>query len=308
MTIKSFNFRLLWLSLAVLLLAAGCQSKSADSTPDYPVTAIPPAATTRSTPTLFVLPTDPAAPAGSPTVDWGQVTLLPLRTPEAEQDDATTESPPSQNPDTIPDPFTDAHLDLLAPGQAPFELGETEISLGRLVLPVDLLQFDDPFSMQSHPIENYPGWNFLAFDLPLPAAGELGALVRAPFDGEVLAGSMQMLNDETVSTVSVDHILSEDQLIRATFVYSGPVELLFVMGQPVKAGEVLFRLTRDTGRVNTLGSTPIPKGATLTLHASVDTVIEQESGVQSLRFLRGVSLTPSGLLRDEDGLIISPSN
>ena len=47
-------------------------------------------------------------------------------------------------------------------------------------------------------------------------------------------------------------------VICATFVYSGTIEPLYVLGQQVQAGEVIFRLTRDTGRFDTLGSTPIP--------------------------------------------------
>ena len=192
--------------------------------------------------------------------------------------------------------------------QYPFELNDTEISLGRLVLPVGLLDLEGEYSVCSIPVKGYPSWRFLAFDLPLPAEGELGALIRAPFDGEVVAGTMQMINDQIARTVSIDHDLGDDQWVRATMVYSGTIEPLFMMGQRVKAGEVLFRLTGDTGRLGALGDTTIPSGATLSLHVSIDTLTRQASGVESLKFLRGVSLTPAGFLRDEQGLIISPTN
>jgi hypothetical protein len=175
---------------------------------------------------------------------------------------------------------------------------------------VDLIDLAEmgSFSVRSIPIENYPNWRFIAFDLPSLPAGELGAVVRAPISGQVMGGTMQMINNETATVINVDHALGEEQLLRATFVYSGTIEAYFVMGQQVDAGEALFRLTRDTGRVETLGDTLILGGATLTLHAAIDTVNRQPSGIEELVFLRGVSLTPAGFLRDENGMIISPVN
>jgi hypothetical protein len=67
-------------------------------------------------------------------------------------------------------------------------------------------------------------------------------------------------------------------------------------------------LTQDTGRVETLGSTLVLGGATMTLHASIDTINRPPSGVEELVFLRGINLTPAGFLRDDKGLIISPVN
>ena len=115
-----------------------------------------------------------------------------------------------------------------------------------------------------------------------------------------------MVNDQTASTVSIDHLLDDGQLIRITLVYSGTIDPLYMMGQEVQVGDVLFRLTRDTGRLSSLGNTPIPGATTFTLHASVDSVVRQESGVETLKFVRGISLTPASFIRQEDGLIISP--
>ena len=287
------TFARLLVLIAWLMLTAGCQSGPADGRPDYPVTIIPPAGT--------LSPTPSPKPGASPTLDWGQVTLLPLKTPD------TSPEPTEQPGRAVPDPLTEANPDFMAAGRPPFTLSDAEISLGRLALPVDLSRAG-PFRVQSIAVENYPNWRFLAFDLPLPAAGELGPVVRAPISGQVMGGTMQMVNEQVAQTVSVDHSLGQGQLLRATLVYTGAIEPLFVMGQQVRAGEALFRLTRDTGRLDTLGSTPIPGGAVMTLHASIDSVIQQDSGVEALKFLRGVSLTPGGLLRDEEGRIISPVN
>ncbi len=287
--------------LALLLfLAAGCQNNQNMGIPTYPVTVIPPEASAPPRPPTAT------SPAVSPTADWSNVTLLPLPTPNG---NSPTAEPAGTLPSPIPDPLTDEHSDLLIPARWPFALSDAELSLGRLALPVDLLNAAGPFAVRSLAVETEPGWRFLAFDLPLPStADELGPVVRAPIPGEVLAGTMQMVNDLTVLTVSVDHRLSEGQLLRATFVFSGTIQPLFASGQKVQAGEALFRLTRDTGRLETLGSTPIPGGAVLTLHAAIDTVVVQPSGVESLKFLRGVSLTPAGFLRDDEGLILSPAD
>lgn len=285
----------------VLLLAAACQSGVRSGTPDYPVTII---ASTGVPTTARPQPSpQPLEIAPGSTLDWQKVTLLPLPTAEPS-------SEAMQADRAVPDPLTEADLDLLTAGQPPFALSSREISLGWVVLPVDLFQVAEmgPFTIQSIPVEDYPDWRFLAFDLPLPEAGELGVVVRAPISGMVMGGTMQMINDELAQTVSVDHSLSEGQLLRATLVYTGMIEPLFVVRQEVQAGEVLFRLTQDTGRIHTLGSTSIPGGATMTLHASIDTVIRQPSGVDALKFLRGVSLTPAGFLKDDGELVISPVN
>jgi hypothetical protein len=299
------------LVLLALLLSSGCQAEPKNGTPDYPVTIIPPATT--SVATEIPPPSWTPEALQSPTIDWGQVTLLPLRTPEPDSTDSSTEPAEQVSPThplTIPDPLTELDVDLLAPGSYPFTLADAEISLGRMALPVDLIDLAEmgSFSVRSIPIENYPNWRFIAFDLPSPPAGELGAVVRAPISGQVMGGTMQMINNETATVINVDHALGEEQLLRATFVYSGTIEAYFVMGQQVDAGEALFRLTRDTGRVETLGDTLILGGATLTLHAAIDTVNRQPSGIEELVFLRGVSLTPAGFLRDENGMIISPVN
>jgi hypothetical protein len=292
--------------MVVLLLMAGCQSEKPNGTPDYPVTIIPPATTEPAT--RVAPPSWTPEVIESPTIAWDAVTLLPLRTPESEPETLTESPAPEQR--AIPDPLTEADLDLLAPGRYPFTLHDAEISLGRVVLPVDLLSLAEmgSFSVRSIPIEGYPNWRFIAFDLPLPAAGELGAVVRAPISGVVMAGVMQMINNEMAKVINIDHPLEEGQLLRATFMYTGTIEPLFVMGQRVEAGEALFRLTRDTGRVEILGDTLILGGATMTLHASVDTVNQQPSGIEELVFLRGVNLTPAGFMKDEDGLVISPVN
>ncbi len=299
------------LVLLTLSMLSGCHAEPQDGTPDYPVTIIPPA----NSPAATELPPPSWTPEArhSPTIDWGQVTLMPLRTPESSTTDDSTEGSeivPTIQPMTIPDPLTELDLDLLAPATYPFTLVDAEISLGRMVLPVDLIGLAKmgSFDVRSIPIEGYPNWRFIAFDLPLPPAGELGAVVRAPISGQVMGGTMQMINNETATVINVDHSLGEDQLLRTTIVYSGTIEPFFVMGQEVDAGEALFRLTRDTGRVETLGDTLILGGATLTLHAAIDTVNLQPSGVHELVFLRGVSLTPAGFLRDENNLIISPEN
>ncbi len=251
--------------LAVLtLLTAGCQARQRNSTPDYPVTVIPPADTPIPTqrPPAMMTP----EPVYSPTFDWSNVTLVPLPSEEAPEEGTPAPTPPPQR--SAPDPFTQNDLDLLASEQYPFEMTDAEISLGRLVLPVDLLGLAGmSFRLQSVPVVDQPGWRFLAFDLPLPTGDGLGALVRAPISGQVMAGTMQMINNEMVETISIDHPLGDDQMLRATFVYSGTIEPLYMIQQQVKAGEVLFRLTRDTGRLALLGNTPIPGGATLTLHA-----------------------------------------
>lgn len=298
MTIANFSRRLPAVAL-VLLLAFGCQSNQ-DSTPDYPVTIIPPDATA----TQELPDTTSPEPFYSPTINWTNVTLLPLRTPEASAEAQTQEFP------EIPDPLTELDLDFLAPGSTPFDLEQAEMSLGQVVLPVDLFRVAEMgmFSVHSIQVENLPSWRFLAFDLPLPKAGELGPVVRAPIPGMVMPGAIQMINDEMALIVSIDYPLSTDQLLRATIAYTGTIEPLFVVRQEVEAGEVLFRLTRDTGRLNTLGNTPIPGGATMTLHVSIDSINRQPSGVEELMFLRGVSLTPAGFLKNREGLIISPEN
>ncbi len=297
--------------ITLLLLTAGCRSESAGGTPDYPVTVIPPAPTVLPTQTASPVPPSPE-PSATPTLDWGAVTLLPPRTsePEPEASAEPTPEPPAGPMPTIPDPLTEAHLDLLASGDSPFSLSDAEISLGRVVLPVDLISLAQGgvFSIRSIPVEGYPAWRFLAFSLPLPEAGELGAVVRAPIDGMVMAGTMQMINNERARVVTVDHALGEEQLLRASLVYTGTIEPLFVMGQEVEAGDVLFRLTRDTGRLEALGDTIILGGATLTLHVAIDTVNRPPSGIEELVFLRGVSLTPGGFLKDRAGRIISPAN
>jgi hypothetical protein len=281
-------------------LVVGCRSAEQAPTPDYPVTVVTGEAPTRA-------PSATPTPVTNPTPGWDEVTLLPPPTAKAE-DEMTTDGEAQISEGTIPDPLTDAHLALLAASEGPFVLGDTELTLGRLLLPVDLLAVEGSFEVASIAVKNYPGWRFLAFDLPLPPAGELGLVIRSPMSGQVMPGTMQMLNDRTVSTISIDHPLDDGLLLRATFVYSGTIDPFFAMGQQVEAGEALFRLTRDGGRVDTLGDTPIPNGAVLTLHASIDTVVQQASGVESLKFLRGVSLTPAGLIRDPDGRILSPGN
>lgn len=287
-------------ALLILTLLGGCQSGTAARTPDYPVTIIPPV----GIPTLPMTPPVTSEPVGSPTFQWDAVTLLPPRTPEASAE------VPARTPELAPQPglLTEADLGLLVAGRHPFSLSDVEISLGRMVLPVDLLSLAQhgPFTVRSIPFENDPSWQFLAFTLPLPRPGELGPIVRAPISGEVMAGTFHMINEQTVQVVNIDHPLSRDQLLRATLVYTGTIEPLFVMNQQVDAGEALFRLTRDSGRVDSLGNTPIPEGATLTLHASIDTITPQPSGVEKLDFLSAVSLTTAGFLRDEDGFIISP--
>lgn len=300
MTIAQIRRRLPALAL-VLLLASACQSKNQDGTPDYPVTVIPPGPAATQEPTDT--PSSPE-PYFSPTIDWSSITLLPLRTPEASGD------PQSQVFPDIPDPLTELDLDLLAPGSTPFDLEEVQMSLGQIILPVDLFRVAEMgmFSVHSIAVENLPSWRFLAFDLPLPKAGELGPVVRAPISGTVMPGAIEMINGETALIVSIDHPLGSDEILRATLAYTGTIEPLFVIGQEVEAGEALFRLTRDTGRLDTLGNTPIPGGATMTLHVSIDAINRQPSGFEELVFLRGVSLTPAGFLRNKEGLIISPEN
>jgi hypothetical protein len=301
--------------ITLLLLTAGCRSDTAEGTPDYPVTVIPPAPTVLPTQTASPVPPSPEASA-TPTLDWSAVTLLPPRTSETEPEASAEMSPePSPEPPagpmpTIPDPLTEANLDLLVPGGRPFTLSDAEISLGRVVLPVDLISLvqGGPFSIRSIPVEGYPAWRFLAFSLPLPETGELGAVVRAPIDGVVMWGMMQMINNQRARVVNIDHALGEEQLLRASLVYTGTIEPLFVWEQEVEAGDVLFRLTRDTGRLETLGDTIILGGATLTLHVAIDKINRPPSGIEELVFLRGVSLTPGSFLKDRDGLIISPVN
>jgi hypothetical protein len=295
---KSIRQSLL-ITLLALSLVVGCRSEPAATTPDYPVTVV-----TRDVPTA--VPT--VTPVVTPTVGWEEVTLLPPPTVQIPEEGEAADGQAETAEGTIPDPLTDAHLALLAASKGPFTLSDTELTLGRLLLPVDLLAADGSFRITSIAIQNYPGWRFLAFDLPLPADGDLGLVVRSPMSGQVMPGTMQMLNERTVNTVSIDHPLEEGLLLRATLVYSGTIDPFFSMGQQVEAGEALFRLTRDSAQVDTLGNTPIPDGAVLTLHASIDTVVKQESGVDSLKFLRGVSLTPAGFIRDDDGRILSPSN
>jgi hypothetical protein len=274
------------IALLVASLVVGCRSEPSATTPDYPVTVITREATT---------PASTATPVATPTVGWDEVTLLPPSTTETGEEGEAAEEQAEAPDGAIPDPLTDANLDLLASAEGPYTLSDTELTLGRLLLPVDLLAADGPFQVTSIAIQNYPGWRFLAFDLPLPADGDLGLVIRSPMSGQVMPGTMQMLNERTVNTVSIDHPLEEGLLLRATLVYSGTIDPFFSMGQQVKAGEAL-------------GNTPIPNSAVLTLHASIDTVIQQESGVDSLKFLRGVSLTPAGFIRDDDGRILSPSN
>ncbi len=301
----SSTSRNLFTLIFVLLLAAACQSGVRSGTPDYPVTII---ASTGVPTTAQPQPShQPQELIPGSTIDWQKVTLLPL--PTAEPSSEAMEAR-AQADRTVPDPLTEADLDLLTAGQPPFALSSREISLGWVVLPVDLFQVAEmgAFRIQSIPVDDYPEWRFLAFDLPIPEAGELGVVVRAPISGMVMGGTMRMVSDEVAQTVSVDHSLSEGRLLRATLVYTGTIEPLFVARQEVQAGDVLFRLTRDTGRIHTLGSTPIPGGATMTLHASIDTVNRQPSGVDALKFLRGVSLTPAGFLKDEAELVVSPVN
>lgn len=295
-----------WLFTAgVLLFCTACQPKTS-STPDYPVTVFPTSTKQPVTPAVQSTP----AVVESPTINWDSVTLLPFGTKEgdeAESAGATTEQ--TEETVGIPDPLTESDLNLLIAADPPFELSDAEVTLGRLALPVDLFSIQGGFGIESIEVNNMPGWRFLAFDLPLPQEGELGPVIRAPISGEVMAGAMEMINNQTAQTISVDHQLGDDQLVRMTYVYSGEIEVLFVLGQTVQAGDVLFRLTRDTGSVEYLGSTPVlpPEGAVLTLHASIDSVTPQESGAESLKFVRYISLTPSGFLKDRDGWIISPS-
>ena len=293
--------------VAALLALTGCNSNTADGAPDYPVTILP-----SDAPGQVALTVDRSSPAPLPTatLDWSVITVLPLPTTEGETVDAPAADATVETTGTsIPDPLTAADREWLTPAGGPFELSDAELTLGRLVMPLDLLGMDE-FSIQSVEIDGYPGWHFLMFDLPTPADKELGPVVRAPISGEVWPGTMQMVNDQTVQTVSVDHTLEGGQILRATFVYSGTVEPLYALGQTVQAGEVILRLTDDTGRLDTLGSTPLPagQGAILTLHASIDTVVEQESGAQSLKFLRGINWTPEQFLRNDDGLILTPTS
>lgn len=297
----------------LLLFAAGCRA-GASSTANDRVTVIilTPTPVHSASPTRLAPPTATGGPVASPTIDWSQVTLLPLHSPEPTSpvSPIQTVAPTEQSEAMVPDVLTEKDVHLLAAGRPPFSLSDVEVSLGRILLPLDLLDLapDASFQVTSLPIEGFTSWRFLTFDIPTPAEGDLGAIVRAPIGGTVLEGTMQMVNDQTVSTVSIDHPLDNDQLIRATLVYSGTIDPLYMMGQEVQVGDVLFRLTRDTGRLNTLGSNPIPGGATFTLHASIDSIVRQESGVETLKFLRGISLTPAGFARQEYGLIISPVN
>lgn len=298
-------------AITLLLLAAGCRADVADSTPDYAVTVIPPAPTASATRTASPVPPSPEASA-TPTLDWGAVTLLPSRTPEAEPEASAEPSPepPAGPMPAIPDPLTEANLDLLVSGKGPFTLSDAELSLGRVVLPVDLISLarEGPFSVRSIPVAGYPAWLFLAFSLPLPEAGELGAVVRAPIDGTVMAGTM-IINNQRTSVVNIDHGLGDERLVRASLVYSGTIEPLFAWEQEVEAGDVLFRLTRDTGRLETLGDTIILGGANLTLYVAIDTISRLPSGdIEELKFLRWVSLTPGSFFKDRNGLIISPTN
>jgi hypothetical protein len=291
----------LFIILLVALLTAGCRSDQPAATPDYPVTVVTtnppePASTATST------------PVATPTLGWDQVTLLPPPVAETEDKAEEANGQAKALDGTIPDPLTDADSALLAAAGGPFTLNDTELTLGWILLPVDLLAAGGSFRVASVAVDDYPGWRFLAFDLPLPADGDLGLVIRSPMSGQVMPGTMQMLNERIANTISIDHPIEDGLLLRATFVYSGTIDPFFSMGQQVEAGEALFRLTRDSDRVNTLGNTPIPDGAVLTLHASIDTVVKQESGVDSLKFLRGVSLTPAGFIRDDDGRILSPIN
>lgn len=289
------------LLLTTLTLLVCCQPSAGTSTPDYPVTVLRPADTATARPTASSTPEQ----VNSPTFDWGIVTLLP----DPESAPTATVEATGVASGVVPDPLTEADLALLAPGRGPFEIGDVEASLGRILLPVDLLAVSEQgaFQVTSIPVDNHPNWRFLAFDLPQLEKDQLGEVVRAPIGGLVMDGTMQMVNDQIVQTISIDHPIGDNQVLRATLVYSGSVELLNVM-QQVETGQVLFRLTHDTGRLETLGSTPIPGGATMTLHMSIDSVTAQESGVETLKFLRGVSLTPAGFLKDEQGELISPTD
>ncbi len=306
--------RALWsLSIiAVLILTAGCRGDVPEGTPDYPVTVIAPHATMPSTqPTLSPASPSPE-PSATPTLDWDAVTLLPPRTIETDPEAQVEVSPEPQEGDrlVVPDPLTEGSLELLAAATGPYTLSDAEISLGRVLLPLDLIAVSQqgPFTVRSIPVENYPDWRFLAFSLPLPQDGELGAVVRAPIDGVVWDGMMQMVNGQTVRAVNIDRELGEGQLVRASLTYTGTIEPLFVMRQSVEAGDVLFRLTRDTGRLELLGSTIILGGATLTLHVSIDMITSSASGIEELTVLRGTSLTPASFVRDQQGLVISPTN
>jgi hypothetical protein len=306
---------MLYVLLVILLFLTACQSSAQSETPDYPVTIVPTATMKPVTPTVI----EPVI-IESPTVNWDNVTLLPFNTRESESGEAIDggdagdagETPENDldGSEGIPDPLMESDMELLITKSPPFELSDAEITLGRLVLPVDLFSINGDFTIESFEVINYPGWRFLGFDFPIPEENELGPVIRAPISGEVLAGSMEMINNQVAQTVSVDHSLDEDQLLRMTFVYGGEIDVLFVTGQRVQAGEVLFRLTRDSERINYLGSTPVfqPEGAVLTLHASIDTITPQESGVESLKFLRPVSLTPANFLQDVNGWIISPAS
>lgn len=278
----------------ILTSVAACRSDPAARTPDYPVTVILP----KETPLDVHTP----EPLASPTLDWDSVTLLaPLPTEPAET---------SVEFGRQPDPLTEAHLDLLAASSYPFELSDAEMSLGRFVLPVDLtaLAEQGSFSVRSIPFNTDPSWRFLALSLPRPDEGELGPVIRAPISGEIMAGSFLMINQQTVEVVNIDHSLGDDQLLRATLVYTGTIEPLFTIRQQVQAGEALFRLTRGSAQLDTLAGTPIPGGAILTVHASIDTVTVEPSGLERLDFVRSVSLTPAGFLRDGEGLIVSPQS
>ena len=117
-----------------------------------------------------------------------------------------------------------------------------------------------------------------------------------------------MLNDETVSTISIDHVLNEEQLIRATFVYSGEIEPLFAMGQEVAAGAVLFRLTREHRPGEYLGRHAHSGWGHP--HAARIHRFSHPTGIRGAiaQIFAWVSLTPGGLLRDEAGRVLSPND
>ena len=143
------------LVLTTLALLSACKANDPDGTPDYPVTIIVPTAS----PIVTELPPPSWTPdtRNSPTIDWGQVTLMPLRTPDSDEMEESTESTepiPTLQPLTIPDPLTELDLDLLAPATYASTLADAEISLGRIVLPVDLIGLAEvgSFSVRSIPI------------------------------------------------------------------------------------------------------------------------------------------------------------
>ncbi|MEN8098159.1 MAG: hypothetical protein ABFQ89_03720 [Chloroflexota bacterium] len=293
MTKQNYTDIKIWLLIAattLLIVSYGCVGSSET---DFPVTVIEPDPATEAWPDLDL---------DTPTAIWENVTLLPPK-----EEVQVTKPAVETATGVVEDPFTNEHSDILTPGAPPYQLNDAEISLGRILLPINLGAISGPFRVASIEVQDQPGWRFLAFDVPLPLGVELGSVVRAPFGGQVLAGSMRMINDQLVSTINIDRPIEDNKVIRAAFVYSGTIEFLVTPPQTVETGDAIFRVTRDTGRVSTLGNTSIPGGATFTLHASIDEMEKSEDGMETLSFLRGVSLMPSGWLTDAEGRIISPA-